>query len=45
MGRRKQVPSVLVILLVVALGACRQEASQPRLPADENAPVQTDRLG
>jgi hypothetical protein len=42
MGRHRQILSVLIVLLTVTLGACRQETVVPALPIDDDAPIRTD---
>lgn len=43
MGRQFRVRTSVLVVLVLALGACRQEAVAPQLPEDNDAPITTDR--
>ncbi len=43
MGQRFRIGALVSILLVLLLGACRQEPVVPALPPDDDAPITTDR--
>lgn len=43
MNQRRSLLSIISVLLVLSLSACRQAAVAPQLPADDDAPITTDR--